>query len=143
MLNLIQNIKSNFATVGEQLGFNHVIFAIEETTAIHRLRDKDGNILLVAYPSYQRTGKDDNPSYRMAMAVWFIYKAKKTLRTDSEEDDAMNDILKKTEDFIALVETQKEMGCGFFADFDLSSIELTPCYSTHGGFQGWLMEFNM
>ncbi|MDR0873928.1 MAG: hypothetical protein LBN27_10770 [Prevotellaceae bacterium] len=136
----ITSIKQAFTPLAQANGLTPV-FVIEESSTISRLKDKN-NVLVVAYPRFGRTGKQDNPTYQAAMSIWVLQKALTGNVTDNQEDDQMEELLQKTETLLDSMEDDADNGgCSFFSQIKFDTIEITPEYRTFGSFNGWWVEF--
>ena len=137
----IINIKDFFNETGKKKDLQ-VFYVIDEKSTMARLgKNPAGEVLLVSYPRIARTGKQDNPTYQSAIAIWVMEKALTGNITDDKEDEQYDRLLQKTFDVIDYMEDMaSEQPCSFAGTIKFETIEITPEYRTFGGYNGWVVE---
>ena len=137
----VANIKEFFNAVGKKKELQ-VFYAVDEKCTINRLKTNPaGEVLLVAYPRFARTGKQDNPNYQAAIAFWVMEKLNTGNLKYDEEDDQYERLLQKTFDVLKYIEDlASEEPCGFAGMIKFETIEITPEYNQFGGYNGWFVE---
>ena len=137
----IANIKAFFSAVGVEKKLQ-VFYAVDENCTVNRLKKNPaGEVLLVAYPRFARSGKQDNPNYQAAIAFWVMEKWNTGNLKYDEEDGQYDRLLAKTFDIIDYMEDMAgEQPCGFAGAIKFETIEITPEYNTFGGYNGWFVE---
>ena len=137
----VTNIKEFFDGVAceKQL---QTFYVIDESSTNARLgKNPVGEVLLVAYPRFARTGKLDNPNYQAAIAFWIMEKRRTGNITDHDEDEQYDRLLQKTFDVLEYIEDMaSEQPCSFAGAIKFDTIEITPEYNTFSGYNGWFIE---
>ena len=138
----ISQIKSVFKTMGEKLKVSHTVFCVEETSAIKRMKEKNGVCLLVCYPSFVRVGGQDNFSGKNALMIWVLEKGKVNSGTGTDDDDdaQMSTLQYTVTDVLNYMDEQCSKGCTVFSAMMPEFTQVNPEYNQFGGYNGWQIE---